>query len=328
MTTSARCEIQALALHALARSGGALPLRDLAAASSAGEDALEDALADLAAADLAVVEGGALRPGSRGSPLVAAELAAGLATRRLGRPIEVLAVVDSTNDVVLRRAAAGAAPGLVVVAELQTRGRGRRGRSFDSRPGLGLWSTTLLPAPADPARAPRLSLLAAIAVAGAVERVSGAPASVKWPNDVRIAGRKVAGVLVEARSAGRSLIPVAGIGVNVHHRPEEFPAPLRATAASVEGASGARVGRSALLRELLERLEELLDREGAGRVDLAAEFAPRDETAGRAVVVETDAGPCEGTGSGVSEDGALLLDVPGRGTIPVRAGEASVRALA
>lgn len=327
MTSVATRELSARIVHALGDAAGALPVREAVAAGDA--TGWDDALAELVDHELVSVgSDGMLRRGARGSPLAAADVAARLTTLTLGRPVEVLAVCGSTNDVVLRSAAEGARPGLVVCAELQTQGRGRRGRVFDSRPGLGLWSTTLLPAPDDPATAPRLSLLAGLAACAAIEDVASLQATVKWPNDVRIRGRKVCGVLVEARSAGRRLFPVAGIGINVHHRAEDFPPELRDLATSVESAAGIRVERAVLLATLLARLEELLDAERGGAFDLAAAFARRDETLGRDVVVETDGLEQRGTGAGVAEDGALLLDVPGRGTVPVRAGEASVRAIA
>lgn len=310
-------ERQAEVLHALAEAGGALP----EARAAAGEGAL----ADLAAARLVTRAGGRVELGPRGSALSAADVSARLRTRALGRPLEIHGVLGSSNDAVLERAAAGAAPGLVIGAELQTAARGRRGASFDARPGLGLWLSVLLPAPDDPASAPRLSLLVALAVADAVEEVAGIPAGLKWPNDVRLCGRKVCGVLVEARSRGRALWPVAGIGMNVHHADGDFPAEFAGAAISVEAAAGRRVERGALLAALLARLEERLDAERAGGSDLAAAWAPRDELAGRDLAVERDEGVLEGRGAGVAPDGSLLVDVPGRGTIAVRAGLARVR---
>ncbi|MCA9751243.1 MAG: biotin--[acetyl-CoA-carboxylase] ligase, partial [Gemmatimonadetes bacterium] len=207
-------------VHALGEAGGALPAARLTTIGDAPD--LESALATLG--DLVSLEtDGTLRFGPRGSALAAAGVQASLGGATWGRELEVLAAIGSTNDRAAERAAAGAAPGLVVTAELQTAGRGRRGRVFDSRPGLGIWSTTLLPVPADPAAAPRLSLIAALAVAEAVEERTGFSPALKWPNDVRIGGRKICGVLVEARSAGGRVFPVAGIGINVHHRPQDFP---------------------------------------------------------------------------------------------------------
>jgi BirA family biotin operon repressor/biotin-[acetyl-CoA-carboxylase] ligase len=171
-------------------------------------------------------------------------------------------------------------------------------------------------------------VVAGLAAAAAIEDVAAARATVKWPNDVRIEGRKVCGVLVEARSEGRRLFPVAGIGINVHHRAEDFPAESRDVAASLASVTSSRPRRGVLLATLLARLEEILDAERAGALDLPAAFARRDETLGREVVVEADGVSCRGVGAGVADDGALLLDVPGRGTVSLRAGDASVRQVA
>lgn len=330
MTPPPARAFQARILHALAGGEGALSsIQTARLADDVDPRRAAEALEELEESGLVGVdEGGIVRRGWRGSPLDAQDVASRLRTRGLGRPLEIHAVVGSTNDLVLDRAVHGAPPGLVVAAELQTAGRGRRGRTFESLPGLGLWSTTLLPAPDDPAAAPRLSIVAAIAVAESIEDLTDASPVVKWPNDVRLSGRKVCGVLVEARSRGRALFPVAGIGINVHHLPADFPPELRGTAASVEEITGVAVARGALLAAMLSRLEDLLDRERSGRLELAAVFAPRDETLGRDVVLETDAGRWEGRGAGLAADGALRLDVPGRGTMEFHAGEATVRAVA
>lgn len=324
---SAAREVQAHLLRALAAGGDRLD-RAACARLAPGQSG-RAACADLVAAGLVLPDGsGGLVAGPRGSRLDARDVEARLTTRELGWPVEIHAVLASSNDVVLERATAGAATGLVVGAELQTAARGRRGRVFDARPGLGLWTTTLLPPPGDPGNAPRLSLLAALATAEAIEEAAGVAATVKWPNDVRIAGRKVAGVLVEARSRGRVLHAVAGIGVNVHHRPGEFPPELAETAISVETAAGRPVARGVLLAALLGRLESWVSRDAAGEVHLPSAWAVRDELAGRDVLVETDGRRIEGHGEGVAEDGSLKLVVPAEGTLLLRAGETRVRSAA
>jgi BirA family biotin operon repressor/biotin-[acetyl-CoA-carboxylase] ligase len=308
-------------LHALAEAGGELPVAALEGVVH--EDiramvirALED-LVELGA-------DGVLRPGPNGSLLSVRDVEARLTTRWLGRPLEIRAEVGSTNDVVLERADAGAEPGLVVVAERQCRGRGRQGRAFDSTTGLGLWSSSLLPAPAHPSLAPRLSLVAGLAVAAAVEDVAGVRPALKWPNDVRLDGRKICGILVEARTVAGRVFPVAGIGLNVHHSPDDFPPELRDGAGSVEMACGRRTERAVLLAALLARLEELVEEEAAGRLDLPARFAACDEWAGRRVRVRTADADLTGHALGVAEDGALRLDVPGQGIVRLRSGEATL----
>jgi BirA family biotin operon repressor/biotin-[acetyl-CoA-carboxylase] ligase len=324
VTGGADAAARARVLHALAQAGGAVSLRALARQTAPPD--LTAAIAELERAALVETgSDGVVRAGSRGSLLSAADVLGRLRTRRLGRMLEVHAVLGSTNDEAFARSAGGGPPGLTICAELQTAGRGRRGRTFESAPGLGLWCSVVLPVPADPSSAPRLSLAAGLAVCAAVEASAGVRPAVKWPNDVRLSGRKVCGVLVEARSSGASFFAVAGIGINVHHRQEDFPEELRGIAAGLEAMTARGVSRGGLLANLLEALETRLDEEAAGRLDLPSAFAPYDELAGRDVVVETPAGPREGRGAGIARDGALLLSVPGAGTLALSAGDATIR---
>jgi len=242
----------------------------------------------------------------------------------LGRRTEVLESVGSTNDAVFERAAAGAEPGLVVCAEEQTAGRGRLGRSFDSRPGLGIWASVLLEPPSDPEDTPRLSLLAGLAVAAAVEAETGAVCGLKWPNDVLVAGRKVCGILVEARTVAGRTIPVAGIGINVHHRGEDFPPELRERAGSLESTTGRRIDRTRLLARLLGELETFLEADRGRRLDLPTRWAERDELSGREVAVRGAGTNVRGRAIGIAGDGSLLLRVPGEGTRAIRSGEVTV----
>jgi BirA family biotin operon repressor/biotin-[acetyl-CoA-carboxylase] ligase len=319
---------RAFVLHALGVAGGELSWAALAA--SAREEGgpppadLERAVEELEEAELVALSAATLREGARGSLLSAAAVRESLATRWLGHPLEVHAVLPSTNERVLESAASGAARGLTVACELQTAGRGRRGRSFESAPGLGVWCSALLDSPEDPAAAPRLSLICGLAVVDAIREETSAAARLKWPNDVRLGGRKVCGILVEARSAGGRLHPVAGIGVNVHHRAGDFPPEIRSSAGSLEGQTGRRVSRSRLLARLLGALERLLEEEAAGALDLPARFAPHDELAGREVNIDLEGEALRGTACGVAPDGSLLLEVAGAGVRRLRFGDVAL----
>lgn len=324
MTGPASRELAAHLMRALGARGGGVPLAE--AAAGLASEPLEAALSDLAQGGLAEVgPDGVLRPGPRGSLLSETEVQRHLRMGRYGRDLEIHASVGSTNDVVMRRAVAGASAGLVIAAELQTGGRGRHGRVFDSRPGLGVWSTTLLPSPPDPGTTPRLSLVVAFAVADAVEELSGCRVGLKWPNDVRLGGRKVCGILVEARAIGRVLHVVAGIGLNVHHTEQDFPAELRGAAASLESAGDRRVDRSRALASLLGHLETVVEEERAGRLDLPTRFAARDDLLDREVRSQSPDGTHHGTARGVDQAGRLLLEVPGRGTVTVQSAEATLQ---
>ena len=152
---------------------------------------------------------------------------------RLGR-------VDSTQTVAFALAADGAADRTVVVAQAQTAGRGRRGRLWLDEPGASLLTSIILRPRLQPARLPTLSLAAGVAVVEALERVTGLKPRLKWPNDVLVDGRKLAGILLESR-IGPSPLVVLGIGVNLAQR--VFPADLAERATSVRLATGRRVDR-------------------------------------------------------------------------------------
>ena len=220
---------------------------------------------------------------------------------RLAGPLLAFASIPSTQTVCRGLAAAGAPEGAVVLADHQSRGRGRRGRSWVAPPGRALLVSCLLRPPIEPGRWPELSLMAGCAVAEAVEETTRLETRLKWPNDVLVGGRKVAGVLAEG-ALGAEPYLILGVGVNVSQRPEEWPAELARRAVSL-AALGAPVSREVLLASLLGRL--------AVRYDdlLARGFDPvRAAWRGRAVLGQRVEHP-DGNGVAVDLDpsGALVL---------------------
>lgn len=192
----------------------------------------------------------------RSDRLVADELRATLGECRVGNQLVVVEETCSTNDLAWAAEARGAPEGFVVFAERQTAGRGQYGRRWESAPHQGLWFSVLLRPRITLSESPRLtSLLAGVAAATIIEE-TGCAASIKAPNDIYVSERKVAGVLVEGRSAtDGSYVAVAGIGVNVNQAIEDFPEELRATAGSLRMATGRQIQRSHLAVALLRKLE-------------------------------------------------------------------------
>jgi BirA family biotin operon repressor/biotin-[acetyl-CoA-carboxylase] ligase len=233
--------------------------------------------------------------------------------------VEVVPESPSTNAVVAERARAGAVEGLVVVAEHQTAGRGRLDRSWDTPPRAALTFSVLVRPTKEPEAWPWLPLLAGVVVAGAVREL-GVSAELKWPNDVLVAGRKVAGILVERVDTPQGPAAVVGVGVNVTTRADELPV---STAGSLSLA-GATVDRSDLLRAVLGRLRQEYDawQGPGGSASLRASYLPLCATArGQAVRVELPTGPpVVGTGVGVAESGGLEVDT-GSGTVTLSAGD-------
>jgi len=222
----------------------------------------------------------------------------------LGLPRLHLRATDSTNLRARALAAAGAPHGTLVTAASQSAGRGRQGRTWTAPPGRALLMSLVVREP--PALVP---LAAAVAVADAV----GAAAQIKWPNDVLVDGRKVAGILVEGRPQERWA--VVGIGVNVAVREEDLPEELRARAAGL-GREPADV--EAVLGDVLLALDRRLCEEPAATL---ATWRERDWLRGREVGWAGGAGRA----AGVDEAGRLLVDVPGGERVALDAGEVHLR---
>jgi len=230
-----------------------------------------------------------------------------LTTREVGKRVMTFEVLDSTNTYALEHGE----PGDVIVADRQTAGRGRLGRTWYSAPGLGLWFTVVVADITD-----GLTFAGALAVRDALD----APgiATIKWPNDVLCAGRKVCGILAEHRRGVSAL----GIGINVHHRREDFPGALRETAGSVAGELGGTWRRGELLGALLHHLDESIILLQAGELGhLRTRFQAACDLVGRVIRV----GDVKGQGRELSASGGLVLDSD-TGPRTVHAGEIEILA--
>lgn len=210
-------------------------------------------------------------------------------------------VVDSTQRLAFELAAGGAADGTVVVADHQTAGRGRRGRAWQAAPQTSLLMSLVIRPRLAAHETPRLSFVAAIAVAEAIEELTGFTPRLKWPNDVLLAGRKVAGILLESRAAA-SLV-VIGVGVNV--RQTGFPAALGDGAISVRAATGIDLDRDRLLAAVLDRFDHWRVRiEQEGFAPVRERWMALADTIGRTVHVNG----VVGRAVDLAADGALVID--------------------
>lgn len=220
---------------------------------------------------------------------------------RPARTIVRLTTVDSTQRAAFELAEQNAADGTVVVADTQTAGRGRRGRTWHDEPGDSLLMSVIVRSALSVADLPKLSLAAALAVAEAVEATTGLPARLKWPNDVLVNGRKLAGILLESRIVAEPLV-VAGIGINLRQR--SFPEALAPAATSVDLEAGCAVGREALLEAVLDAFDRWRIRlERDGFAPLRERWLELADTIGREVTVGAHAG----VAVDLAWDGALVL---------------------
>ena len=247
--------------------------------------------------------------------------------RRIGHSVEYHAAIGSTND---RARAALAEPdgeGRAIVADLQTSGRGRRGRTWLSPAGLNLMVSVALRPHLDASRAGLLGIAAALAARDACQALTpGASFGVRWPNDVVTdQDLKVAGLLLETSlSAGELADAVVGIGINVNWRRRDMPSDIGGRATSLADLAGAEVDRVALLGELLLRLDQEVEalESGGSPVGRYREASSLD---GRRVTVDLGETQVEGIAAGVTDEGALLLDATG-GRVALSIGEvAAVR---
>jgi BirA family transcriptional regulator, biotin operon repressor / biotin---[acetyl-CoA-carboxylase] ligase len=224
---------------------------------------------------------------------------------RLGRPRLHLRQTGSTNDRARALAAAGAPHGTLVTTGLQTAGRGRQGRSWTTPPDRALLMSLVLRAP---------DRLLPLAAAVAVAETAGPDAAIKWPNDVLLGGRKIAGILAEARP--QEGWAVLGMGINVALRPEDFPEELRAGAGSL-GLDPRDV--EGFLERLLATLERTLPLEPAALLDA---WRARDALSGREIAWAGGAGRA----AGIDGDGRLVVELSGGGRTALEAGEVHLRA--
>jgi BirA family transcriptional regulator, biotin operon repressor / biotin---[acetyl-CoA-carboxylase] ligase len=262
-------------------------------------------------------------------PLDASRLSADNAALPPGLTVEVVPEAPSTNAVVAQRAKDGAPDGLVVVADHQSAGRGRLDRTWETPPGTAVTFSMLL-RPQSPTRTwPWLPLLAGYAVDKAL-KARGLDAGVKWPNDVLVGDKKVAGILVERVDTPDGPAAVLGIGVNTGLTADELPVP---TATSLQLEAGEPADRTDVLLELLTSLRETYDAwemgEDAGGMRLMESYAAACVTVGREVRVELpDGTTLEGTAVEIDPGGRLVVE-HGSDRTPVAAGDVvHVKALA
>lgn len=258
--------------------------------------------------------------------LVPAEIAAGLATERIGRRLICFRETESTNMVAFRIAEEGADEGTVVVAEAQHHGKGRLGRRWESPSGVNLYCSLILRPPILPTQAPQLTFLSAVAVARAIAETTPLQPVIKWPNDILVGGGKVAGLLNEMSAETEKVhFIILGIGVNINMRRDQFPGDLRHPATSLALESGHEISRLEFTRALLTALDETyqtyLDH---GYETIREEWLSRCSMAGREVKVTFQDQTQAGMVMGIDEDGALLLRLHDGRIERVLAGDVSI----
>lgn len=244
-----------------------------------------------------------------------------LTTGTIGRRIVYLTSTSSTQDVARREAEDGAAEGTAVIAEEQSAGRGRLGRSWVSPAGKNIYLTIVLRP--DLARLRTLGMAAPLAVLRAVKAVTSLEPDLKWPNDVLLSGRKLAGVLIDSElSGGEVKYALIGIGVNVNFDVEES-SDVSSIATSIKREFGRSVSREEFLAALLNEFEDLYSSTAASAIRAA--WRDRLETLGRNVTVTFRGVSHEGVAEDITPEGSLVLRCADGSLLTIEAGEVTLR---
>jgi BirA family biotin operon repressor/biotin-[acetyl-CoA-carboxylase] ligase len=256
--------------------------------------------------------------------LTALELRPLLNTHDVGQVIHWYEELGSTSDRAKELADEGAEHGEVVIAEAQTAGRGRRGRHWASPPRKNLYFSVVLRPELPPGRVAELTLVASVALCDAV-RQAGVEAGIKWPNDLLVSGRKIAGILTElAAEPDRVHWVVLGAGINVNARAEDFPEELRGEATSIALERGQPAPRALFAAACFTALEEWIDRHAAeGFAVVRDAWRERSVTLGRRVMVRTDGREIVGVAEDIDDAGALLVRGPS-GTERILSGDVAL----
>ncbi|MCI8949600.1 MAG: biotin--[acetyl-CoA-carboxylase] ligase [Lachnospiraceae bacterium] len=257
-----------------------------------------------------------------------AEVGSQMNTKWMGRHLVYLPETDSTNIQAAKLAREGAPEGTLVVAESQTAGKGRRGRSWSSPSGSSIYMSFLLRPDIPPYCASMITLLAGMAGAKAVCQVAGLEAQIKWPNDLVVNGKKICGILTEmSAEMERIHYIVTGIGINVNQM--EFPEEIRDKATSLWIEGGKRLNRSQLIAAVMEWFEQYFEQflETKDLSGLKEAYEEMLANRNREVSVLDPASPCQGICRGIDKGGELLVELPEGQIRKVVAGEVSVRGI-
>ena len=261
-----------------------------------------------------------------------ADIQSRLKTKWVGQPLLFFDSIDSTNIRAKQEAEQGAESGLLVVADKQTAGRGRRGRGWESPSGINIYYTLLLKPDFAADCAPMLTLVMALAVAKGIRQTlrrdseEAAKVGIKWPNDIVVDGKKVCGILTEM-SMEQSYIQHIVIGVGINVRKQEFPEEIRDRAAAIDEQCGFRISRSQLIADIMEAFEEdyaiFLQTHDLKR--LRASYTKLLVNQDREVCVLDPKGEYRGIARGINDQGELLVERQDGNIQEVYAGEVSVR---
>jgi BirA family transcriptional regulator, biotin operon repressor / biotin---[acetyl-CoA-carboxylase] ligase len=242
----------------------------------------------------------------------------------LWKELMVYDSVESTNDLAMSLAASGIiASGTVIIADRQTKGKGRLGRTWESPAGLNIYLSIVIQPELEPKNVTMLTIVTAVAGAAALRKTCNVPVSIKWPNDLVIADKKIGGILTEVRAdPDRINLAVIGIGINVNMTDKDFPEEIRYSATSVKQETGTVFSRNEIIIQLLREFEYwygLLIT--GGRVPLLDAWKKSSSTLGRKVKATIGETSISGIAEDIDDNGMLILKIQSGEKITISAGD-------
>ena len=246
-------------------------------------------------------------------------------TTKIAKEVYFYEQTDSTNNCIRKLAKEGKKEGVVAVAEIQTAGKGRRGKGWQSPKGTGIWMSMLLTPNITPPEAPVLTLLAGLAVCRAVRQQTGLTAMIKWPNDILISDKKICGILTELYAEMDSVhFVITGIGINVNT--EAFPEELQKTATSLKIEKGETISRKNMIKAVIEEFEKiyLQYEKECSFLPFREEYKKYCINVGKELQVLSKQ-PFIAKGIDITEQGELLVQKQTGEKVVVFSGEVSIR---
>lgn len=263
-----------------------------------------------------------------GDILTKAELESSIDTEWAGSNILYFDETDSTNTAAKRAAEAGAPHGTLVVADYQSMGKGRRGKSWAAPHGVGIWMSLVMRPELHPRCASMLTLVAAMAVSEGIEETTGVESKIKWPNDIVVGGKKICGILTEMSTELECInYVVTGMGINVNN--EDFPEEIDKVATSLYLETGKSMGRSVIVNAVMAAFERNygIFMKTGDMSGLVEAYNSRLANKDNEVKVLAAGGEYTGISQGIDEDGELLVQTEDKEVHRVISGEVSVRGI-
>lgn len=228
---------------------------------------------------------------------------------KIAQNIFFISETDSTNDIASAYAQSGCPEGTVIIADRQLKGRGRLGRKWFSPPGKNIYMSIVLRPEVPPQHSTIITIMASVAVAIAAMQISRINARIKWPNDIMVSGKKLAGILSEIRIENNKILYVViGVGININTAPDEMPDEIKKTSTSLYMETAETINRASAAMFILEEMNKWYNQlNNSGNAPIIRRWTKLSTTIGKTIRVASGAHVFEGTAEAIDNDGFLLM---------------------